>query len=131
MQFKWKGHTLAHLEGYIENIFTTLYYDPIKSMSFEIFFLITNYSCIKTGNAATCPPKSLCHTAQTDVLCPTAGGSSHLDTPVAQPQKDRCLCERGTEGALPPGSSRTKQAKPNLTWEQSSGLWCPSSSSCV
>lgn len=56
-------------------------------MLFKAFFLITNYSCIKTGNAATCPQRSLCHTAQTDVLlCPTAGGSSHLDTLVAQPQ---------------------------------------------
>lgn len=56
-------------------------------MLYKIFVLITNYSCIRTGNAATYPQKSLCHTAQTEVLlCPTAGGSSHLDTLVAQPQ---------------------------------------------
>lgn len=78
-------------------------------MSFKVFF-ITNYSCIETGNAATCPRRSLCHTAQADALCPTAAGSSHLDTLVHSHrsswavQKDRCLCETRTEGALPPGS---------------------------
>lgn len=87
------------------------------------------------GVCATQPRQMLCVQQQLGVpiwthLC-TATGPAGLcrrtDVSVRQGQRELCLLAAG----LLLTHRRAKQAKPELTWEQSSGLSFPSSSNCV
>lgn len=87
------------------------------------------------GVCATQPRQMLCVQQQLGVpiwthLC-TATGPAGLcrrtDVSVRQGQRELCLLAAG----LLLTHRRAKQDKPELTWEQSSGLSFPSSSNCV